>query len=276
MDSMKCSICGQEMKKIQKDYRYEESGLDNIILTGIKVHECECGEEIPEIKNIEKINRFIANALVIKNAPLNGKEFRFVRKQMGFKEKDIASLLGVSPVSVSRWENSNAKIGLSNDKLIRMLYTQILEEQYNKVFKGTIESIQSIKQDGKQTPIRISSESLTEDKVQVTDENQLILEIRSLIESNTKLSLCEDLSKIIKKSGLSDHPLVRLIEEIPKKLCPVVFRDILNEEMRNQVNVMVNEFLEQSNPKKEISTKETQMEHKCPTKELMFSKGLEN
>lgn len=275
MYSMKCPICGQEMKKNRKDYKYEESGLNNIILTGIEVHECKCGEEIPEIKNIEKINRFIANALVIKNAPLNGKEFRFVRKQMDFKEKDIASLLGVSPVSVSRWENSNAKIGLSNDKLIRLLYTQTLEEQYNKVFKGTIESIQSIKRDGKQKLIKISGESLTEDKVQVTDEHQLALEIRSLIESNTELSLCENISKIIKKSGLSDHPLAQLIEEIPKKLCPVVFRDILSEEMRNQVSVMVNEFLEQSK-KKEISTKEIQMEHKCPTKNLMFSKGLIN
>src|SRR4030067_2655170 len=135
---MKCNVCGKEMKTIRKDYKYVESGLDNVILTGIQMHQCECGEEMPLIKNIEKLNRLIANALVKKSVSLNGREFRFIRKQMGFKAKEIARLIGVNPVSVSRWETSSEKIGLSSDKLLRMLYMQKLQEQTDNICKDTL------------------------------------------------------------------------------------------------------------------------------------------
>jgi len=241
---MKCPSCGKEMKKVKKNYKYVDSGLNNVILTGIGIYECKCGEEIPEIKNIERINKRIANALVLKTALLSGKEFRFIRKQLGLKEKDIALLLGVDPVSISRWENSNAKIGMSNDKLMRMLYVQALEEQSNKVSKGIVNIMPLIKRTEKQQTIKISYESVITDNFQMDDEYQLAQEIKTLMDSTTEIALCENISKIIKDSGLSEHPLVQVLEQLPKKLCPVVFKDMLKEQMKYEVNTIVDELFE--------------------------------
>lgn len=110
---------------------------------------------MPEIKNIEKLHRLIALAIVRKTSLLRGKEFRFIRKQMQLQGKDIASILGVSPVSVSRWEKENARIGASNDRLMRMLYIQSVEETNKKVFCGILNVLATIRQSAKPTKISI-------------------------------------------------------------------------------------------------------------------------
>lgn len=137
-----------------------ESGLDNVVLSGITVYEC-CGEVMPEIKNIEKLHRLIALAIVRKTSLLRGKEFRFIRKQMQLQGKDIASILGVCPVSVSRWEKENARIGASNDRLMRMLYIQSVEETNKKVFCGILNVLATIRQSAKPTKISIGQKDLT-------------------------------------------------------------------------------------------------------------------
>jgi len=156
---MVCFMCGSKLKKSKKDYRYIESGLDNVILKGIDVYECpSCGESYTGIKNIEGVHRTIALALVKKAGLLDGSEVRFLRKEMGLNAKKLAALLGVDPVSVSRWENQKAEIGITNDKLIRMLFIQSLEEQCNEVAKNTVELIGSIKKKaGPKQEIKIPS-----------------------------------------------------------------------------------------------------------------------
>lgn len=152
---MVCPLCGNRMKKLKRNYRYVESGLDNVILTDIWVYECTCGNEMPELKNIETLHRAIADLIVKKTSPLNGKEVRFIRKELGFRAKDFAGMLGIDPVSVSRWESEASQIGLSNDRLIRMLYIQTIEEQSNKVYKGTVAHLKSIKRVAKEKPMEV-------------------------------------------------------------------------------------------------------------------------
>ena len=142
---MKC-ICGEPLKKQKKDYHYTESGLDNVILSGINVFECsECGEIFPEIIGINELHKQIGLALVKKRSQLKGKEIRFIRKLLGFNEKKFASIMGVDPVSVSRWENSKADVGMTSDKLIRMLFIQSLEEECNKVARDAVGLISSLR-----------------------------------------------------------------------------------------------------------------------------------
>lgn len=157
---MKCPVCGETMKTVKGTYKYVESGLDNIVLTGIPMHKCSCGEEMPVVRNIEGLHRVIASALVKKNSPLSGKELRFIRKEMRCSAKELASILGVNPVTVSRWENETEKVGVANDKLIRLLYIQIVQEKCHKVLEGTVSRIKAIKPGDGQKPIRISIPSL--------------------------------------------------------------------------------------------------------------------
>lgn len=274
---MKCFACGREMEKVKTKYKYVESGLDNIILTNMYMYECECGERMPILENIQGLNRYIAKLLVTQVASLNGKECRFIRKQMGLKGKELASLMGVSPVTLSRWENGNENIGMSNDKLLRMLYIQQLEEEKNIVLKDIISKISLIKQVKKEgiNIIKISYRSFLKEESTVSNEKLLVSKIKEIKEQDSKIGICEKISKIIKNSKLSNHPLVKIINELPQKPCPIyykdMYKDILKEEMDKRVTKIVDglfEFKERA-----IGLEK----HKCPARECLTKvKGIEN
>ena len=142
---MKCPECGEKLKKTRRIYHYKESGLDNVYLKDIDIYKCvECNAEMPAIPQIERLHGRIAAAIIRKNVPLSGKEIVFIRKHMELKAKDLAQMLNVSRVTVSRWETGAEDIGASNDKLIRLLYVQSIQEQCHKVFDGTLSKLKAI------------------------------------------------------------------------------------------------------------------------------------
>jgi putative zinc finger/helix-turn-helix YgiT family protein len=132
-----------EMRKVKREYLYTESGLDNVTLKNFPQYRCVCGETLLGIKNIESLHRTIASILTKKKSPLTGKEIRFIRKEMGLRAKDLAEILGVTPVTVSRWENDTEKPEIAKDKFIRLLYIQTIQEKCKEVIKGSIESLKS-------------------------------------------------------------------------------------------------------------------------------------
>jgi putative zinc finger/helix-turn-helix YgiT family protein len=132
-------------------YRYKESGLDNVYLK-INIHTCKkCNNIIPAIRKIYAIHEMIAYLLVKKSFLLNGKEIRFIRKQMHLKAVEFAKMLDVTKVTISRWENNKEKIGQASDKLIRLTYTQTYQEKCNKVLKiiDSVETRKAIKKSQK-------------------------------------------------------------------------------------------------------------------------------
>lgn len=120
---MKCPNCGKEMRSKVRDYEYVESGLENVVLKNITVHECgRCGEVLPEIVKAKQVHKWIAEYLVRKQSPLTGAEFRFLRQQMGMRAAELAAFLGVTPVTVSRWENGKETVGPQSDRLLRAFF----------------------------------------------------------------------------------------------------------------------------------------------------------
>lgn len=119
-----CPNCGsKDVEKNTEDWRYRESGLDNVILGGITVYRCKsCNEVMPEIPQMDTLHKLIALHVIEKNEPLTGKEIRFLRKEMGLSSVELAKQFGVTKVTVSRWENDAERIGTANDKLIRLRY----------------------------------------------------------------------------------------------------------------------------------------------------------
>jgi DNA-binding transcriptional regulator YiaG len=116
------------MRETQKAYRYRESGLDNVVLSGIRVWECPEGHQHPEIPNLKGLHRLIASVLTGSKARLRGAEARFLRKYLGYPAKDFARLLGVTAVTVSRWENDAEEIGAASERLIRTLASIVINE----------------------------------------------------------------------------------------------------------------------------------------------------
>lgn len=110
---MQCPSC--EAKKAMKaeviTHRFKESGLDNVILKGVKLYRCvECGESIYDYGDLNQLNRVIAEALLRKKGTLTGKEIRYLRSYVGYSSEMFARILGFDKTSWSRIENERSKI----------------------------------------------------------------------------------------------------------------------------------------------------------------------
>jgi YgiT-type zinc finger domain-containing protein len=79
---IKCPKCGQVIESKIGNYRYKESGLDNVYLRNILVYECSCGVSYPSIFRIGRLNELIAETLLEKQTLLSGKEIKFLRKSL--------------------------------------------------------------------------------------------------------------------------------------------------------------------------------------------------
>ncbi len=136
----KCSICGNTNLTItKKNYQFVESGLDNVMLAGANVTECSnCGEEFVSVPNAAKLMDSIAELIILKTGSLTGQEIRFLRKNLFMTIEEFATLLGVTRVSLSRWENEQVKPAVNNDRLIRLTYAtckKISETTRKKLIK---------------------------------------------------------------------------------------------------------------------------------------------
>jgi len=119
---MKCLDCNVEMKVVHENHKYSESGLDNVVIVNATKHRCaKCGEEYLDLPNLEELHRVISEAIIRNHRNLDGKEFRFLRKHLGFSSAYFAKIVKVTRETISRYENGKSKIPRQMDLLIRAL-----------------------------------------------------------------------------------------------------------------------------------------------------------
>jgi putative transcriptional regulator len=118
----KCKACSTEMRSSREVYRYDESGLPNVILRDVEIRRCPtCGTQEVPIPRVGELHRAIAMALVHKPARLLGAEIRYLRKYLGWSGVDFAAHMGVSPETVSRWEHEREPVSSPSDRLLRLI-----------------------------------------------------------------------------------------------------------------------------------------------------------
>lgn len=151
---MNCEQCGGPTTTARENFRYTASGLPNVTLVGVDVTRCpKCGAFEVDIPKIDELHRTIARAVVVKPAPLTPEEVRFLRKWIGWSGVDFASHMGVTPETVSRWENGNLKMGAAADRLLRlMVVNRAPVEDYSLEMLKTIDEDES-------TPFRLGVEA---------------------------------------------------------------------------------------------------------------------
>ena len=110
----------------QHPYHFVDSGLPNVYLSGVKYWVCKkCRKQSAEIPAVERLLNLLARDIVRSDAPLTGREIRFLRKRLGLPSSKFAEFTGVSIEQVSRWENGHNPPGPPADKLIRMMYCHL-------------------------------------------------------------------------------------------------------------------------------------------------------
>lgn len=120
---MRCTMCESKKKlepKIQ-NLKYEVSGLDNIVIHGVKVYHCDnCGERYIQYGNHDEIDAAVAEALLKKQKSLTGKEIRFLRTWKGYSGQRFANLLNSSAAHLYRTEAKDSPVNDKFDRLVRL------------------------------------------------------------------------------------------------------------------------------------------------------------
>ena len=118
---MKCIVCGcQTMNPAHENIPLV--GLPRITLVQVQVWRCgDCGEFEVDIPHHSALLEIVTRALLNKKGRLDAKEIRWLRSMMGFSGAQLARHMGVSPESVSKWENNKMSPGRTADRLIRLL-----------------------------------------------------------------------------------------------------------------------------------------------------------
>jgi len=143
---IKCSNCGELAEIAHGNYKFRESGLDNVVLCGIEIIKCKhCGNEDPIIPGINDLFRTIALALVTKPYRLAGEEVRFLRKYMGLTGDGFSRLLHIDKTTLSKWENNDDPVGTHSDLAIRMIVMsqdEALRQKIQVIVREHFEKIQ--------------------------------------------------------------------------------------------------------------------------------------
>ena len=132
----RCEFCNgplaSRMSTMERPYRFDLSGLDNVFLVGVEVEECQkCGRQTAvTIPKMEGLHKAIAKELLAKKDLLIGKEIRFLRKHAGIAANRFAELLRIDPSYLSRVENGKMdNLGAGLDKLARAIYAEVMSSR---------------------------------------------------------------------------------------------------------------------------------------------------
>lgn len=118
------------MAEVRDDrFHYTGSGLSNVWLrNGFEVHYTPYGEGVA-IHDVEGLHRAIGLFLANHRERLSGEEVRFLRKEMDLPQAQLAKLLEVSTDTVREWESGRGRIGGPADKLLRLIYTEMVTDE---------------------------------------------------------------------------------------------------------------------------------------------------
>lgn len=109
-----------------KYFQYTTCGLDNVWLAnGFKVKATRHGNAVA-VNDVDGLHELIAQTLIDKPGRLTGKEFRFLRTQLGLTQEVLGTMLDFSENAVSLWERKDT-VPAACDQWLRMSVLAKLE-----------------------------------------------------------------------------------------------------------------------------------------------------
>lgn len=105
-------------------YHYKECGLDRVyLMNGFVIRETPRGTTI-SIADLDGLHRAIGQMLLDERKRLSGKEFRFLRHELGMSQATLAHLLGADEQTVARWEKGQTRVPKAAEANLRLLYEE--------------------------------------------------------------------------------------------------------------------------------------------------------
>ena len=159
---MQCPQCKIGKPRPQRrPYHYLGSGLPDVYLKNVKWAICsECKEITVEIPRIGQLHRCIAWLIILKKSFLTGQEMIFLRKTLRKNQREMAESLGVSQVSLNRWERESRRGHTKAlDSYFRMVYLQLHDDDYTHELRQSIREalVRYFAQIKKSEPISLSA-----------------------------------------------------------------------------------------------------------------------
>jgi transcriptional regulator with XRE-family HTH domain len=103
------------------NYHYTECGLDNVFIEGLDIVSDHAGESTVTIPAIGLLHEVIAEGIVMLPTKMSGRELRFLRTEMGMTQAQLAEIIKVTLLTVSRWEREETPIRDAAEMLIRLM-----------------------------------------------------------------------------------------------------------------------------------------------------------
>lgn len=108
-----------------KTYQYTECGLETVFLSnGVEVVRSARGDGI-RIGGVDRLHEEIGLAVSGVRRSLCGPEIRFLRKELLLSQKALGELLGVTELTVARWEKDQTPMPRATDALLRTMYLDL-------------------------------------------------------------------------------------------------------------------------------------------------------
>lgn len=101
------------------DYRYDECGLDNVVLKDLPVLLDDEGNASVTIPHVNALHRLLTSMVATKPSGLQPREIRFLRTEMELTQAQLAALVGKDVQTIGRWERGETPIERSAEIVIR-------------------------------------------------------------------------------------------------------------------------------------------------------------
>ncbi len=116
-----CPVCEGALKQNfkNKNFKYKN---EHLVIENYPSFKCQkCGEEFLDEKTIKEFEPMIRDFQRKVNGLLTSEEIKAIRKKLHITQEKLAQLLGVSRLTINRYENGQQTQTISQDIHFRML-----------------------------------------------------------------------------------------------------------------------------------------------------------
>ncbi len=141
--TQRAEFCIKGAELLAEPYHYVASGLPNIyLLNGVSHDDTSYGKMVT-IKSLNGLHRAIGLHIIEKQEQMTGPEFRFLRKQMGLTQVELADMMQVTDQTVANYEKGTTEDFGPADAFMRMAYFFhiIPDDMRAKIVKAMAEDI---------------------------------------------------------------------------------------------------------------------------------------